>query len=180
MRKDVIWAAVQWPGLEYVIALAGADGVRADSQLVMAEEGPARVSYQLECDARWRFRALSISVTGPDDERALTLTAEPGGRWTVNGEHRADLESCTDIDINVSPLTNTLPIRRLDWADGQAADLEVAYVSVPELTVESVHQRYTMLAAGLFRYESGSFRTELPVDEDGFVLDYPGIWTRPV
>ena len=53
-------------------------------------------------------------------------------------------------------------------------------MSVPELTVESVHQRYTMLAAGLFRYESGSFRTELPVDEDGFVLDYPGIWTRPV
>jgi hypothetical protein len=159
VRKDVIWAAVQWPGLEYVIAVSGADGVRADSQLVMAEEGPARVSYQLECDTGWRFRALSVSV---------------------NGEHRADLESCTDIDINVSPLTNTLPIRRLDWADGQAADLDVAYVSVPELTVESVHQRYTMLATGVFRYESGSFRTELPVDEDGFVLDYPGIWTRRV
>ena len=180
MRKDVIWAAVQWPGLEYVIALAGANGLRADSQLVMAEQGPARVSYQLECGADWRFRALSMSVTDPDGERALTMTAEPGGHWTVDGEDRADLEPCTDIDINVSPLTNTLPIRRLDWSDGQAVDLNVAYVSVPELTVESVQQRYTMLAAGLFRYESGSFRADLPVDEDGFVLDYPGIWTRPV
>ena len=93
MRKDVVWAAVQWPGLEYVIVRAGADGVRADSQLVMAEQGPARVSYQLECDVGWRFRALGMSVTGPDGERALTMTAEPGGRWTVNGEHRADLES---------------------------------------------------------------------------------------
>jgi len=178
VRKDVVWAAVQWPGLEYLIAHAEADGIRAESQLIMAEQGPARVRYELDCDASWRFRELSIGVTGPAGERALTISAADGGRWVVNGEHRADLDECTEIDINVTPLTNTLPVRRLAWSPGQAADLAVAYVSVPELTVRPVRQRYTMLAAGLFRYESGSFRADLPVDEDGFVLDYPGIWTR--
>jgi hypothetical protein len=102
VRKDVIWAADQWPSLEYVIAQANAGGVRADSQLVMAEQGPARVSYQLECDTGWRFRALQMSLTSPDGERALTMTAEPGGRWIVNGEHRADLATCTDIDASRS------------------------------------------------------------------------------
>ena len=180
MRKDLVWAADQWPSLEYVIVRAGADGVRADSQLVTAEQGPAWVSYQLECDAAWRFRALRMSVTGPDGDRELTMTVGPDSRWVVNGADRADLATCTDIDINVSPLTNTLPIRRLAWSEGQATDLDVAFVSVPELTVQSERQHYTMLAAGRFRYESGSFRTELPVDADGFVLDYPGIWTRRI
>lgn len=179
MRKDVTWAAVQRPGLEYVIAQFGDDGFRADSQLVMAEQGPARVSYQLDCDAGWRFRELNLRMTSPDGERTLSMLAAGDGRWLVNGAGRADLAGCVDIDINVTPLTNTLPIRRLTWSAGQAADLDVAYVSVPELTVRPARQRYTMLADGLYRYESGSFRADLPVDPDGFVLDYPGIWTRP-
>jgi hypothetical protein len=54
----------------------------------------------------------------------------------------------------------------------------MAYVSVPSLTVRPVRQRYTQLEPGFFHYESGSFRTELPVDEAGFVLDYPSYWGR--
>ena len=179
MRKDVIWAAVQWPGLEYVIAQAGDGGFRADSQLVMAEQGPARVSYQLDCDAGWRFRELTLRLTDPDGERTLMMSAAADGSWIVNGARRADLVGCVDIDINVSPLTNTLPVRRLMWSAGLPVDLDVAYVSVPELTVRLARQRYTLLADRLYRYESGSFQADLPVDQDGFVLDYPGIWTRP-
>ena len=130
---------------------------------------------------------------------------------------RPDLAGCVDIDINCTPLTNTLPIRRLDWAPGQAHDFVMAYVSVPELTVRPVQQRYTCLAArvvgaaqagaddaaadevsaraadagaasaagsgtsdasAVFRYETATFRADLPVDEDGLVLDYPGFWSR--
>jgi hypothetical protein len=46
---------------------------------------------------------------------------------------RPDLAGAVDIDISVSPFTNTLPIRRLRLARGLAADLTMAYVRVPEL-----------------------------------------------
>jgi len=177
MRTDLAWAAVTWPGLEHVIGCSSDTGFHADSLLLMFESGPARVSYQLDCDAGWRFRELIITVAGTSGERSLVLTAADG-RWRTDGTDRPDLAGCVDIDINCTPLTNTLPIRRLTWSPGAAVDLSIAYVSVPELDVQPVRQRYTKLAAGLYRYESGSFRADLPVDEGGFVLDYPGIWAR--
>ncbi len=78
---------------------------------------------------------------------------------------------------------------------GQARDLDVAYVSVPELSVRKVGQRYTLLtrdgaeapaepppgarhSIAVFRYESGDFRADLPVDDNELVLGYPGIWQR--
>jgi uncharacterized protein len=178
MTADLVWKAQQFPGLEHVMTRSDASGFRADSQLVMAEDRPVRVSYLLECDARWQFTALAISVTDSDAERTLVLRATADRRWQSDGSSRPDLDGCIDIDIDCTPLTNTLPIRRLTWAPGEARDLTMAYVSVPSLTVRPVGQRYTELSPGLFRYESGSFRTELPVDEAGFVLDYPSYWSR--
>jgi uncharacterized protein len=85
-----------------------------------------------------------------------------------------------DVDINRSPLTNTLPIRRLGVSAPR--EIDVAYVSVPELTVRPVRRRYTLLPGDqpVYRYESGSFSADLPVDGDGLVLDYPGLWRRIV
>jgi uncharacterized protein len=104
--------------------------------------------------------------------------------WQADGQPRPDLDGCIDIDIDCTPLTNTLPIRRLSWAPGATHDLSVAFVSVPDLTVRAVSQRYTLVEPRLYWYQSGAFRAfrafraDLPVDGDGFVLDYPGFWAR--
>lgn len=77
-----------------------------------------------------------------------------------------------------------LPIRRLGLEPGESADLEVAYVAVPGLAVEPDGQRYTRLESGghdeIYRYESleSDFVADLPVDADGLVLDYPGLFRR--
>jgi hypothetical protein len=52
---------------------------------------------------------------------------------------------------------------------------------VPDLSASARDQRYTALEPGaLYRFESpdSGFTAELPVDEDGFVLDYPGLFRR--
>jgi uncharacterized protein len=177
---DVAWMALQWPGCEHVIASYGPAGFRADSWLTLsAEVGPARVCYELHCDG-WQVTALKIRVIDAASDRMLELTHDGAGHWEANGCPLPDLDGCTDVDINRSPLTNTLPIRRLGASAGAGRDLDVVYVSVPELTVRKVHQRYTQLAASpaIYRYQSGSFSADLPVDGDGFVVDYPGIWRR--
>lgn len=180
---DVAWMAVQWPGFEHVIASYGPAGFRADSWLILASEaGPARVSYQLTCDSQWQVTALAIRVTGASPDRTLALTRDAAGHWQADGSRPLpDLHGCIDVDINRTPLTNTLPIRRLGAAGiDTPREVDVVYVSVPELTVRPVRQRYTLLDADrpVWRYESGSFGADLPVDRDGLVIDYPGLWRR--
>ncbi len=85
----------------------------------------------------------------------------------VDGRERNDLEAAREVDIAVSPLSNTLPIRRLELAIGESADITTAYVAVPELTVVADPQRYTRLARHDYLYESrdSDFRRVLTVDE---------------
>lgn len=183
---DVSWMALQWPGFEHVIASSGAAGFQADSWLILdSETGLARVSYLLSCDSQWQVTDLTVTVTDAASQRTLTLRRDAGGHWHAGGDSPVpDLDGCVDVDINRSPLTNTLPVRRLGMGAGESRDLDVVYVSVPELTIRPVRQRYTLLpgratsAGPVYRYESGSFSADLPVDDDGFVIDYPGLWRR--
>ena len=185
MPTDLEWEALDWPGLEHVVVAADAAGFRADGQLVLGPpDGPASVSYQLSCDANWRVTGLTITAVSAAGSRTLALSADHDGHWLADGQPRPDLDGCIDVDISLTPLTNTLPIRRLTWAPGRAQELDVVYVSAPDLTARRASQRYTLLerdaddGAPLYRYESGSFRADLTVDGDGFVSDYAGLWRR--
>lgn len=145
----------------------------------VAEDGPFRARYRVRCDAAWRVREVTVD---PLDGRApLQLRADGAGAWTDGaGAALPDFAGCIDIDLAVSPFTNTLPIRRLGLAVGESRDLTMAYIWVPELTVTPDPQRYTRLAADRFRFDSrdSDFTAELPLDRDGLVLDYPGLFRR--
>ncbi len=182
MSLDAGWTALRWPATEHVIVTDATVGWHAAGRLVIAEDGLASAEYELRCQPGGRFAELTMRITSARGQRKLVLTATPDGSWRANDEPRSDLAGCIDIDINCTPLTNTLPIRRLDWVPRQARDFVMAYVSVPDLTVRPVQQRYTCLTAGaasaVFRYETATFRADLPVDDHGLVLDYPGFWSR--
>jgi uncharacterized protein len=180
MAVDIGWEAIAWPGLEHVIVSGGTNGFTAASSLVMAEDGLVSVSYRLECDAGWRFTSLSISVTSAGGQRTFALSADGHGHWASGERPLPELDGCVDIDIDCTPLTNTLPIRRLTWSSGTTSDLDVAYLSVPSLALRPVKQRYTLLGQDepVFGYQSGDFSADIRVDGDGFVTDYPGIWRR--
>ncbi len=160
----------------------------------------------IRCDATWHVRQVELSVAGAMDapRLLLALRAHGDGRWESRmgsagdlqaevWEPRPDLDGCADIDIYPSPFTNTLAIRRLRLASGTAAQIRVAFINLPELTVQSVQQRYTHLAThdavdavdavndggARYRYESldSGYVTDLPVDSEGLVVEYPG-WFR--
>src|SRR5712692_6968034 len=85
------------------------------------------------------------------------------------------------------PLHQYPPIRRLTLQPGSAATLSMVYIAVPQMHVEVTEQRYTCLkvtsSGGRYHYESlvngvSQFTVELPVDRDGLVLDYPGLFRR--
>jgi len=106
---------------------------------------------------------------------------------TVHGVGTLDLRRGTkplkddvlDLDLQASPLFNSLPVLRDRLhAGGDARDYVMAYVNVPELSVARSTQRYVPLERGIVRYRSGSFSADLEFDADGFVVRYPGLAER--
>jgi len=142
------------------------------------------VGYDVTVDLSWRTLAVRASGLTAAGECALTLTREPAGRWTVNGEMRPELDGCFDVDFESSAVTNTLPLHRLEFIKGVGVDVPAAFVRAHDLRVERLEQRYTLIEAGpeqiLFHYESSTFEfsCDLRYDGSGLVVDYPGIAIR--
>jgi len=181
MDRVVRWAPAEGIGAEHLSLRSTAEGVIAEGVVVGARHGTSYgLHYRVTCDPLWRVREAVLFLAGED--RRLHLRSDGEGNWQDSEERPVEaLQGCVDIDISATPFTNTLPIRRLGLALGEAREILVAYVAVPALAPEPVRQRYTCLEAGrLYRYE-GLFRGyvgELPVDADGLVLDYPGTFRR--
>jgi hypothetical protein len=118
-------------------------------------------------------------VTRSGQQQTLSLQPRSDGRWFLNGQPVDGVDGCIDIDLGITPATNTLPIRRLNLAIGQSADVVATWVRFPSLAVEPLSQRYTRLSRDRYRYESDTgFTTELEVDDDGIVTTYEGGWER--
>jgi hypothetical protein len=183
MHREVIWAADDGIGSEYLILTDDETGYVADSVIFASRGGePARVHYVVRCDRDWRMRGVTVSVARPgQDPDVLQLRSDGAGHWTdADGKPLPEFDGCIDIDISATPFTNTLPIRRLNLRPGQVEPIRVLFIHVPTLKIEPWDQRYTGLEPDRVRYESigSDFVRELEIDEDGLVTNYPGLFRR--
>ncbi len=156
----------------------------ADSVVLAFDEdhGPFRLAYRLSWDESWRLREAELAVATEHSRRSLSLRSDGLGHWRHgDGQGIEEIEGCVDIDIWPTPFTNSFPIRREPMAVGERRQFRMAWIFAPALTVRPQLQAYTRLADRLYRFENldgSGFRVELPVDEDGIVLDYPGLFRR--
>lgn len=182
--REYIWTPWDIPGNEHLRLHIGESGdVQADSQVVMVSDGRVlRLSYRIELDAGWRAHSVRIASEQPDGSViGLALQADGIGNWTDGiGMPLHELDGCIDVDIQATPFTNTLPIRRLHLAQDQPEQIMVAYIPVPSLDVSPMEQRYTGIGDGRVRYESvrSGFVADLDVDADGIVVTYPAYFRR--
>jgi hypothetical protein len=141
-----------------------------------------RLHYEITCDTNWNVKELGLTLLS-GNRKSIKIQTDGQGHWSTHtGDPVPSLDGCIDIDISATPFTNTLPIRRLELRPGQSAELLVAYVLIPEMELRTDRQRYTCLelnaGGGLYKYEGleSHFSAELPVDRDGLVIDYPGLF----
>lgn len=167
-------------GLEHLLLSAQA----ADSVLLGFDPdvGPFRLAYQLAWDPRWNLRSADLRLDVAGRARHLHLRCGAPGRWEDGeGRPRPDLDGCLDIDIWPTPFTNSFPIRREALEVGERRAFRMAWVSALEMTVHAQPQAYTRLQERLYRFENldgSGFQADLRVDEDGLVVDYPGLFRR--
>ena len=174
------WEDWSGRGLQHVVLSARADVIVAEAVCIVADDGGYAVRYRIDCDSEWRCRALDVEIIGA--ARKLRLRGNASGRWTDgDGTRLPALDGAIDVDLPITPFTNTLAIRRLALTAGASAELAVVYVRTPALSVELDRQRYICLEPlRRYRYEAmdGSFTAELEVDAAGLVLTYPGLFRR--
>jgi hypothetical protein len=139
---------------------------------------PLRIEYQVLTSSGGLTTAVHVRQWHGFEKRQVTLDRSEKGAWTRDGSAVRQLKGCTDVDLEFSPATNALPIRRLRLAVGASEAIQAAWVRFPELTVEKSRQRYTRVDdEGTYRYASDSFEADLTVDEDGLVYGYAE-WRR--
>lgn len=184
MPSELLWQSIEAPGFEHVRIDEGhPEWTVFDSMFVREEGGEVRRGgYTLIVDQAWRTLEIRIMVEqAPGNMVAQHLLASGDGSWTdADGNPLPELDGCIDVDIQWSPLTNTLPIRRLDPPQGQESDIRVAYIALPELGVRAVRQTYSRVDQSSVRYQSETrdFVRDLQVDEEGYVVEYPGLFHR--
>jgi len=191
--RTVLWQRIVSPGSEWCTLEREPEGWRFRG-IVLAEVAtvPVLVEYVVALASDWSTRTVEILMRSGDtiEPRELRLTVAPDQRWRVERKPSPDtsmpkddpmaLHGLIDVDLGFSPVTNTLPIRRLDPAIGEAVAVTAAWVRFPELTIEPLPQRYIRLAERRYRYESagGAFVAEIEVDDLGLVTMYEGGWRR--
>lgn len=182
MDSQIVWTRWDDPGLEHLHLSRSPDGsVEAESIVVGVADGrPFSLRYYVESDTSWRVRQCRVEAL--QGAVRIDLRSNGDGTWAgSDGEGLPELAGCIDVDIEATPYSNTLPIRRLNLQPGESREIGVVYVSVPTLDVSVKRQVYTCLERDRrYRFQSvdSGFTADLPVDHDGLVLDYPGLFRR--
>jgi hypothetical protein len=177
VNRALVWQRIDTVGVEY--AELGWDPLRLQGEVVLVEDGaPFAVSYRVECDGAGLTARAHVQVKRSGAQDELTLTRGPAGDWAANGRARPELHGIADVDLSVTPSTNTPPIRRLGLGVGDAGEVTAAWVRLPSLEVAPLRQVYRRVEAGLYAYAAPDlqFRAELEVDADGVVRRYGDLW----
>jgi hypothetical protein len=194
---------VEWRGVD--------DPSRRDAALVRLEPDALAAAgssvadgwtsaWSLDVGAGWVTRRLVVHTQGPGWSRSLVLERHDGGRWSAQASAGGEVElpppgtvdagaldSSVDCDLGLNPLTNTMPIRRLELLARPVPETELlmAWVDVPSLAVSASRQLYGSDGDSLrvghevdYLSQDRGFRARLTVDADGLVVDYPQLAQR--
>lgn len=183
MDRLLIWSIDETSGFDTAWATIDGDHLSAEGRASGLLPEPYWLSYALETGPAYVTRRVTIESRWIGGLSSLELACDNNG-WTVNGEGRPEFDDALDCDIAACPLTNTMPILRHNLhREGGDHQFVMVFIEVPRLEVVVSRHRYTHLRAtdaggAIVRYRSGSFQSDLVIDRDGFVVDYPQLGRR--
>jgi hypothetical protein len=182
LNQTIIWRRLDEPGHEFAQLFFEDNVWRLSGTAIFAfgrpQRRPVRLDYLVICNADWQTRSASVSGWVGDETVCIDISVDEARRWRLNGVEVSAVEGCLDIDLNFSPATNLLPIRRLRLNVGDEVAATAAWLRFPDFRLEPLAQSYRRISGAGYCYESGGgeFVTQLSVNEVGFVTSYPNLW----
>ena len=175
MRRYV-WRGLEHPSMEVLTLAPRDDGADAHGTIVGVWDGePFQLTYRVEYN-------LLGEVSRVAWDTGELVSREPGWWVDEEGRDRPEFQACRTVDIRQTPFTNTLAILYAELSTGMSLETPVIHIDGVRNDIQVAVQRYTALtwnpAGSRYRFESGSFISEIAVDADGIVVDYPGLFER--
>ena len=180
MQTNILWSGVEYYSLENCIIDSSDAGIVVTSTIVGSyHEKIYRVEYVIKLNSAWETQHCFLEFQYENEIRKLEFLNNDG-KWSLNGKYKAEFDGCTDVDIPLTPFTNSLPINRLKLCQSEEREINIVYIDLLENSMRHVKQKYRKISSGVYKYENipNDFETEIKVDEEGFVVDYPELFIR--
>jgi uncharacterized protein len=181
MQTNILWTGREYYSLENCLIDESASGVEISSTIVgHYEEKIYKVEYHIKTNAHWETIFFEIISRHSNQTETISYESDGKGNWKKAGQPQSPFNGCIDIDIPLTPFTNTLPIRRLQLQSHQTREIQVLYCDLLQRQIMPVRQQYTCLSATEYHYENvpNDFEANIQVDGAGFVVDYPALFVR--
>lgn len=180
-QYNILWTGLEYYSMENCLVDINEAGVDINS-VIVGKYGSRiyRVEYHIKTNPEWETQYVQVTSRHSNREQHLRLLNDGLGNWLSDGKRMRQFEGCTDVDIAITPFTNTLPINRLNLKSQSTEQVRVIYFHLLEQQIRAVEQQYTRIADLQYHYENipNDFETDITVDENGFVVNYPGLFTR--
>jgi uncharacterized protein len=156
---------------------------------LLLDRNPALVSYEIICDTYWKTRSVRISQsTSNNKNKNIDLKVSQDQIWRKYDKEASSYSSKVidiaseiyDVDLQITPATNTLPINRLGLNVGESQEIYVLWIGFPNLELEQQGQKYSRIDDSHYKFEipSTRFNAKLEVDKLGLVVTYNNLWHR--
>ncbi len=178
--RSLLWESQLSRGQEYFSLFSTDYGYLLRGSVIALEASPTLTSYQIECDKSWVTKHVNVQKESDGKTNRLTLTVDDKQTW-FNGESIVPFaRGLFDVDLEFSPSTNTLHIRRMNLKTGESREVNAVWIRTQDLKLEPIMQTYTKINDRHYGYihPASGLKTILEVDELGLVVRYGDLWHR--
>jgi hypothetical protein len=181
MDAEILWESGEYHSTEKCHWRDTGSGAEIRSSVEVMQNGTVHcVEYHIKTNENGETLYFHVANRHDHLIEHFIFKGDGKGNWESNHRGIDDFSGCIDIDMSITPSTNSLPIQRLNLPVGEEAEIQVLYVDILKNTLVPVKQKYTRLSEHEYKYENvpNDFETTIRVDESGFVTDYPGLFVR--
>jgi hypothetical protein len=181
-QTNIIWAGRLYHSIENCLMTSTSEGNEITSTIIGNHGSDIyKVDYHIKTNKHWETIFLTLQ-TRFNNSSELTTLEKKEENWLLNGIPKDELRNIFDIDISLTPFTNTLPINRLNFITNEPIIIDVLYFDILNRNIIPVKQSYTKLTTNLYAYErmDTNFKATIKVDEQGLVSDYPDLFELTV
>lgn len=181
MQTNILWTGREYYSLENCLITTTDAGSEISSTIIGHYEGNIyKTDYFIRTNERWEVIFFDIASRQGNKQQTFVFEGDGKGNWKSKGRNADEFKGCIDIDIPLTPFTNTLPIRRLHLDRGDTKEISVLYCDLLEGILKPVRQKYTCLSKTEYHYQNvpNDFEATIVVDDLGLVVDYPLLFVR--
>ena len=181
MFTNLLWTGTEYHSLENCLVKSVANGFEIDSIIIgFYQDTIFRVAYKIKTTMSWETNYLEIHSRFNNERHHSLFESDANGNWKFNGNADKKFSGCIDVDLSLTPFTNTLPVNRLNMDIQNEQVIEVLYCDVLQNEFRKVNQRYIRLSDAIYRFQNvpNDFESEIEVDGNGFIVNYPQLFKR--